>query len=106
MGVIDPETLSAYVVVGELGLDGRVAPSPGVLLAAIHAGGAGRGLICTAAQGSEAAWAGHVEVIGAPDLLALLGHFKRSEEQTSELQSIMRIPYAVFCMIQKNKIQR
>ena len=37
MGVVDPETLSAYVVVGELGLDGRVAASPGVLLAALHA---------------------------------------------------------------------
>src|SRR3546814_8275142 len=37
MGVVDPETLGGYVVVGELGLDGRVAPSPGVLLAALHA---------------------------------------------------------------------
>jgi magnesium chelatase family protein len=38
MGVIDAETLASGVVVGELGLDGRVAASPGVLLAAIHAG--------------------------------------------------------------------
>src|SRR3546814_20423506 len=29
--------------------------------------------------------------------------FKRSEEHTSELQSLMRISYAVFCL--KNKIQ-
>ena len=43
MGVIDAETLASYVVVGELGLDGRVAASPGVLLAAIHAGSAERG---------------------------------------------------------------
>jgi magnesium chelatase family protein len=78
MGVIDAETLSSYVVVGELGLDGRVAASPGVLLAAIHAGSVERGLICPAAQGPEAAWAGHVEVLGAPDLLSLLGHFKGS----------------------------
>src|SRR3546814_13987394 len=76
MGVIDPETLASYVVVGELGLDGRVAPSPGVLLAAIHAGSVERGLICPAVQGPEAAWAGNVEVIGAPDLLSLLNHFK------------------------------
>ncbi|MGE3747680.1 MAG: magnesium chelatase domain-containing protein, partial [Sphingomonadaceae bacterium] len=33
MGVIDAETLSAYVVIGELSLDGRVASIPGVLLA-------------------------------------------------------------------------
>ncbi|MDZ3830569.1 MAG: YifB family Mg chelatase-like AAA ATPase [Sphingopyxis sp.] len=76
MGVVDRETLSAYVVVGELGLDGRIAPSPGVLLAAIHAGSEQRGLVCPVAQGPEAAWAGEVEVLAAPDLLALLNHFK------------------------------
>ena len=51
MGVVDPETLASYVVVGELGLDGRVAASPGVLLAALHAGSVERGLVCPAAQG-------------------------------------------------------
>lgn len=76
MGVVDPETLAAYVVVGELGLDGRVAPSPGVLLAALHAGTVERGLVCPVAQGPEAAWAGNVEVLAAPDLLSLLNHFK------------------------------
>jgi magnesium chelatase family protein len=76
MGVIDAETLAGYVVVGELGLDGRIAPSPGVLLAALHAGQRDLGLVCPAAQGAEAAWAGHVEVVGAPDLLSLLNHFK------------------------------
>ncbi len=76
MGVVDAETLSHYVAVGELGLDGRLAGSPGVLLAALHAGAQDRGLICPAAQGAEAAWAGNVEVVAAPDLLALLGHLK------------------------------
>ena len=37
MGVVDVEALADYLVVGELGLDARVAPSPGVLLAALHA---------------------------------------------------------------------
>jgi magnesium chelatase family protein len=36
------------------------------------------GLICPAAQGPEAAWAGNVELIAAPDLLALLAHLKGS----------------------------
>lgn len=76
MGVIDVETLAGYVVVGELGLDARIAPSPGVLLAALHAGQAELGLVCPAAQGAEAAWAGSVEVVAAPDLLALINHFK------------------------------
>lgn len=78
MGVVDAETLASYVVVGELGLDGRVAASPGVLLAALHAGEIQSGLVCPASQGPEAAWAGQVEVIAAPDLLSLLNHFKGS----------------------------
>ena len=76
MGVVDAETLSEYVVVGELGLDGRLAPSPGVLLAALHASEEGKGLVCPASQGSEAAWAGSVEVVAATDLLALLNHLR------------------------------
>jgi magnesium chelatase family protein len=76
MGVIDAETLASYLVVGELGLDGRVAASPGVLLAAIHASERALGLICPAIQGAEAAWAGTVEVLAAPDILSLLNHFK------------------------------
>ena len=78
MGVVDAETLSGYVIVGELGLDGRIAGSPGVLLAALHASEAGLGLICPAAQGPEAAWAGEVEVIAAPDLLGLLNHMNKT----------------------------
>ena len=76
MGVVDAETLADYVVVGELGLDGRLAPSPGVLLAALHASEEGKGLICPAAQGPEAAWSGGIEVVAAPDLLSLLSHLR------------------------------
>ena len=76
IGATDAETLSHYVAVGELSLDGRIAVSPGVLLAALHASGLDKGLICPAAQGSEASWAGELEVIAAPDLLALLAHLR------------------------------
>jgi magnesium chelatase family protein len=79
MGVIDAETLAGYVVVGELALDGRVGPSPGVLLAALHASETGKGLVCPAAQGPEAGWAGNVEVVAAPDLIGLLNHFKGNQ---------------------------
>lgn len=78
MGVIDGETLASYVIVGELGLDGRIAGSPGVLLAALHAAERSMGLICPASQGPEAAWAGNVEVIAAPDLVNLLNHLNRT----------------------------
>jgi len=76
MGVVDAEALAGYCVVGELALDGRIAQSPGVLLAALHAGSNNLGLICPAAQGSEAAWAANVEVLAARDLIGLLGHLK------------------------------
>ncbi|TVV72594.1 YifB family Mg chelatase-like AAA ATPase [Sphingomonas solaris] len=76
MGVVDAETLAAYVVLGELSLDGRIGPAPGVLLAALHASERELGLICPAAQGAEAAWAGSIEVIAARDLLALLNHLR------------------------------
>jgi magnesium chelatase family protein len=76
LGLIDRESLAGYVAVGELGLDGRITSVPGVLLAALHAGERDLGLICPASQGSEAAWAGSIEVLAAPDLLTLLNHFK------------------------------
>ncbi|HEX8126661.1 MAG TPA: YifB family Mg chelatase-like AAA ATPase [Allosphingosinicella sp.] len=78
MGAIDTEMLAGYVAVGELGLDGRIAASPGVLLAAMNASARSLGLVCPAAQGSEAAWAGDVEIVAAPDLISLLNHFRGS----------------------------
>src|SRR3546814_1397962 len=38
-----------------------------------------------------------------PVMLKLLSAPPRSEEHTSELQSLMRISYAVFCLKKKNK---
>lgn len=76
MGVTDAEGLADHLVVGELGLDGRIAPVPGVLLAAISAAERDLALICPAAQGAEAAWAGRGAVTAAPDLLTLLNHLK------------------------------
>src|SRR3546814_2446370 len=43
-------------------------------------------------------------VILATSLLAAAGGMIRSEEHTSELQSLMRISYAVFCLKKKKKI--
>lgn len=79
MGVIDLELISEYVAVGELALDGRVISSPGVLLAALHASEKDKGLICPAAQGSEARWASGIDVIAAPDLISLLNHLKGNQ---------------------------
>src|SRR3546814_8787163 len=40
--------------------------------------------------------------MGFTDLLGLHYWFKRSEEHTSELKSLMRISYAVFCLKKQN----
>lgn len=79
MGVADAEQLADFVAVGELALDGRVIPSPGVLLAALHASAADKGLICPASQGSEARWASGVPVLAAPNLISLLNHLKGTQ---------------------------
>lgn len=79
MGVTDAEQLADWVAVGELALDGRIIASPGVLLAAIHASEAEKGLICPAAQGAEARWASGIPVCAAPNLLSLLNHLKGTQ---------------------------
>ncbi|MPS67789.1 MAG: ATP-binding protein [Novosphingobium sp.] len=79
MGIVDSEQLTDFVAVGELALDGRVIPSPGVLLAALHASERDLGLICPAAQGSEASWASGVHVVATPNLISLLNHLKGTQ---------------------------
>ncbi|MEP3421346.1 MAG: YifB family Mg chelatase-like AAA ATPase [Erythrobacter sp.] len=79
MGVTDAEQLGDWIAVGELSLDGRIAPSPGVLIAALHASTVEAGLICPADQGSEAKWASGVPVLAPRDLASLLGHLKGSQ---------------------------
>lgn len=79
IGVLPADEVAGYVALGELGLDGSIAPVAGVLPAAIAANAAGRGLICPAVQGPEAAWAGEVEILAAPSLLGLINHFKGSQ---------------------------
>src|SRR3546814_1341547 len=44
---------------------------------------------------------GDVRVRGLPDVLTTVNGRERSEEHTSELQSLMRISYAVFCLKKK-----
>jgi len=79
MGVLPGDEIAGYVALGELSLDGRLTPVAGVLPAALHALAGGRGLICPAAQGGEAAWADGLEVLAPESLVALVNHFKGSQ---------------------------
>jgi magnesium chelatase family protein len=77
LGVLPKEALAGLVALGELALDGGITRVPGILPAALHASRLGHGLICPAACGGEAAWAGdHLELLAAPSLLALINHVR------------------------------
>lgn len=79
MGAVPEDAVRGHIVLGELALDGALAAVPGVLPAAINANARGRGIICPAASGAEAAWAGDIEVIAPPHLLALINHVKGTQ---------------------------
>ena len=79
MGVLPEDAFTGFTALGELALDGALTRVAGVLPAAIGASAAGTGLICPAASGGEAAWAGAIEIIAAPTLLALINHIKGTQ---------------------------
>ena len=80
MGAIDADNLADFLVLGELALDGQIAPVIGVLPAAICANSLNRGLICPEAAGSEAAWADpEMQILAPRSLIALANHFKGSQ---------------------------
>jgi len=79
MGVLPASEMENYVALGELSLDAQVTAVAGVLPAALAASQQGRGLICPASCGPEAAWAGNVNIIAAPSLIALVNHVKGAQ---------------------------
>lgn len=79
MGVVDAESLSGYVVLGELALDGSIRPVNGVLPAAVHASAHDLGVIVPYKQGAEAAWAGEIDILAPDNLLQLINHFKGTQ---------------------------
>ena len=80
IGAIPPDALSGCTVLGELGLDGSIAPVAGVLPAAIGANARQEGLICPAVCGPEAAWASpEMEIIAASSLIQLANHFRGTQ---------------------------
>ncbi len=80
MEAISPEVVDGYAAIGELALDGSVRAVPGALPAAVGATAIGKGLICPAACGPEAAWAGEdLELIAPAHLLSLINHFRGTQ---------------------------
>jgi len=79
MGVLPPDALDGWAAIGELNLNGEIAPVAGALPAAVAAGAMGLGLICPEACGPEAAWAGDTPVLAPKSLIALIAHFRGSQ---------------------------
>jgi magnesium chelatase family protein len=80
IGAIPSDAMQGFTVVGELGLDGSLAPVAGVLPAAIAANAQGHGLICPAACGPEAAWASpEMEILAPTSLIQLANHFRGAQ---------------------------
>ena len=84
MGVMSQSDLDNYVVIGELSLDGQINSVAGALSAAMAANAKGKGIICPAACGPEAAWAGMAAentggILAPRSIIALVNHFKGTQ---------------------------
>ena len=80
IGALPQDAIAGFTVLGELGLDGSIAPVAGVLPAAIGANARAQGLICPQACGPEAAWASpEIEIVAAQSLIQLANHFKGTQ---------------------------
>lgn len=82
MGAIPKDAIEDYFAMGELSLDGSLASVPGALPAAVTASAEGLGLICPAANGPEAAWAGDLTVLAPRNLIQIINHFKGTQVLT------------------------
>jgi len=76
MGILPADALDEWAAIGELKLDGQIAPVAGALPAAVAAGAWRLGLICPEACGSEAAWAGETAIVAPRSLIAVVNHFR------------------------------
>ena len=97
MGAAPHDAAENYAVMGELGLDGTIAPVAGALPAAVSANAMGLGLICPSASGPEAAWAGgDADIIAPQSLIQLVNHFKGnqvlSRPQPGQLEAAAAVP--------------
>ncbi len=102
--VLPSNSVGRYAVLGELALDGSIAPVAGILPAAMAANSLGLGIICPRACGPEAAWAGDdLDILAAENMIQVLNHFRGTQllsrpvaatagdpEGLADLQDMMR----------------
>ena len=79
MDVLPTAEVSKYVIIGEIGLDGAIIRTGGVLPASVWANNNGFGIICPGVQGGEARWAGHTNILAPNHVLELINHFRGTQ---------------------------
>ena len=96
IGAAPHDAAAGFAVMGELGLDGSIAPVSGALPSAVAANAQGLGLICPAASGHEAAWAGgEAQIIAPKSLIQLINHFKGTQVLSPAKPGALEAPASV-----------
>ena len=91
LGAVPGDVLDGYLVIGELSLDGTLAPVAGALPAAIGANGLGKGLICPKDCGPEAAWAdADMDVLAPESLISLANHFRGTQVLSRPVAAVFK----------------
>ncbi len=98
MSVLPPDFAERFISMGELSLDGGIAGVTGVLPAAMRALAEGRGIICPAANGGEAAWAGEeLDIVAAATLVQVVNHARGQQrlprpEKRADMSGTANLP--------------
>ncbi len=96
MKIISQKSIDNLCALGELSLSGEICQISGIISAAIGANQRNCGIICPQKNGSEAAWAGDIEIIAAKSLYQLIKHLNQEEKiekpQIRSLQSDITYP--------------
>ena len=93
LDILPTEQLKDFTIMGELGLDGRIAPVSGVLPAAMAATMFNTGFICPKEQGSEALWSGNQNILPAASLIEIINHFKGTSLLENPTPSTQKVPF-------------
>ena len=80
LDILPQEKLSKYMIMGEIGLDGSILKTDGVLPASVWSKKHNLGIICPAPQAAEAKLSNIAEILAPQHVLDLINHFKGIKE--------------------------
>lgn len=95
MEILSQNHVENFYALGELSLDGALNGVSGIISAAIGANQRKCGIICPQQNGREAAWAGDLPIIAAPDLISLINHCK-GEQFLARPENKQKLTHATY----------